>query len=414
MKPLEGIKVIELANYVAAPAAGRLLGDFGADVIKIEPLKGDAFRTNAHIYNTPCVDDREDPTYDTSNEGKRFIALDLRLDAGKEVLWKLLEEADVFITNLRFPSLQRLGVDYESLKDRFPQLVYAHMTGYGPKGDHANDAGYDYTCFAARGGVIGNLYEKGAEGPCPSGPSFGDFQAASYLTIAIETALLGRRLSGKGDYVNVSLHATGVYNLHQLYTSAQFGDFEYPRSRKEAMTPTNNNYRTADDRWIQLCVPDYNHDFNRFVTTIGRPDLCDDPRYCEIGPLRANGMLREFTAIIEDQLASKTMREWDEIFTKADIAHECALVSDEILADPECWANNFMEHHTYPTGNTGIVFNNPIRIQSMGMPEYRPSRGVGSDTEAVMKEIGLDDAAIEKLESQGAIKRHSLTDFARD
>ena len=399
--PLEGYRVIELASYVAGPGSTRLLADWGAEVIKLESFMGDEYRTNAPIYKMPTESDLENPCFDVVAVNKRFLAMDLRTEEGKRIFDELLAGADVLMTNTRQASLERLGYDWDTVKERFPHLVYAHMSGYGDKGAERNTPGYDYTCYAARGGVTGSLYERG-ESPMVPGPAFGDLQASVCLAAGILAALLQRERTGRGDRVTVSLHGTAVYMMHLIHSAAQYG-YLLPASRKEAMNPFNNTYRTADDKWMQLAVADFNGRYNHIMKTLGRPDLVDDPRYSNISHLREAGYHREYIEILEEAIARHTLDEWAQIFKEADVAFEPLRTSLDVLEDPEVWANDFARKITYPTGNERIVFNNPIHIDSLGVPPFNPSRGIGADTIDVLSELGRSDEEIKDLIAKGVV-----------
>lgn len=405
-RPLEGIRVVELAGYVAGPGCSRVLADLGAEVIKVEAFKGDPYRTNAPVYHMPAETDLEDPCFDIVAVNKKFLALDLKKEEGHSVFDRLLETADVLVTNTRPDALQRLGYAYDQIKDRFPQLIYGHLVGYGPFGHKANMPGYDYTCYSARGGVTVSLAEKGGA-PIVPGPAFGDLQAAMTLATGILAALHGRSVTGKGDHVMVSLHGTAVYMMSLPHTASQYG-YEMPFSRKSAFAPFNNTYRTRDDRWVQLCVPDYNGDYNRFIKAIGREDLVDCERYCNITRLCENGLVEEFIAVIDTQLAQKDLDEWVHIFREADISFERCLTSREVLDDDEAWENGFLRKVTYPTGNERIAINNPIWIEGAGgMAPFVPSRGVGSDTDEILSMLGYGQDEITQMKTDGIALQHA-------
>ena len=208
-RPLEGIKVVEMATFIAVPAVGRILADLGAEVVKIESAKGDNLRFTAPNEGRP-MDPHEDTNFDLENAGKKGIVVDLRTDKGTEILFKLLERADAFITNWRPQALARKNLTYEDLKDRFPKLVYASLTGYGDKGPDKDLPGFDYTAFFARSGWSGSLYQKGTV-PSNLIPALGDHQAALALTTGILAALLRAKTTGKGEKVTTNLLHTAIW-----------------------------------------------------------------------------------------------------------------------------------------------------------------------------------------------------------
>ena len=207
--PLEGIKVIELATVVAAPTAGRMLSAYGAEVIKIESLAGDDYRVAGNFERVVC-EDYKNPLFTIQNSGKKLTSINLKHPDGKAAMLKLLEDADVFLTNVRTGGLQRLGLDYESLHERYPKLVYAHFSGFGPKGPVASNPGFDSTAFWLRSGPMADWQVPGS---FPFNPTyaFGDMSTSSVLFSGILMALLGRVRTGRGTLVNTSLFASGIW-----------------------------------------------------------------------------------------------------------------------------------------------------------------------------------------------------------
>ena len=176
MKPLQGVKVVDLTTYLAAPTTVRVLGEWGADCVKIESAKGDPARTQGAVFNMPFLDD-ENLAFDVANMNKRFITLNLKSEKGREIAYKLLGEADVFVTNTRTKSLKNLGLDYDTLKEKFPKLIFAQVLGYGENGPEKDTAGFDVTCYMARGGVFGTTVNRGDAPMIPTN-GFGDFQVS--------------------------------------------------------------------------------------------------------------------------------------------------------------------------------------------------------------------------------------------
>lgn len=402
--PLSGYKIIEFATYVAAPSGVRILGDWGAEVIKIEAAAGDAYRTNWNVYQTPGESDLYNPCFDVVGVNKRFMALDLKSDEGRKILYKLLEDADVFVTSAREKALKKLSCDWETLHAKFPKLVYGHVRGYGEQGAMRDMPGYDYTAYHARSGVGGSLYEKGGA-PMVGGPAFGDLQTGLALSGGIAAALLAAQRTGIGDRVVVSLHAVGVYVMSLAHTASQFGKYVLPTSRRSVSNPFNSTYKTKDDKWIQLCVSAPELEFDHFMETIGREDLKGDPRYCKMDYMRAHHH-DEFVDIIEEALAQKTMEEWERVFTEADVAFGPMYESQDVLLDPEVWDNEYAERVTYPTGDEAILIHSPARLDSIGTAPLVTSRGIGADTKAILREHGFSDDQISDWEARGIVTQH--------
>ena len=267
MKPLQGVKVVDLTTYLAAPTTGRVLGEWGADVVKIESAKGDPARTQGAVFNMPFTDD-ENLAFDVANMNKKFITLNLKDPKGLEIAYKLLAEADVFLTNTRTKSLTKLGLDYDTLKEKFPRLIFAQVLGYGEKGPEKDTAGFDVTCYMARGGVFGTTVNRGDAPMIPTN-GFGDFQVSLALASGICASLYAREKSGQGDKITISLHHSAVYALSTGLISAQYGN-QYPKNRKEVPNPFNNVFRTKDGKWLVLCCPEYDRDYEKIMTLLGR------------------------------------------------------------------------------------------------------------------------------------------------
>ena len=235
MKPLEGIKVVDLTSYLAAPTTGRVLAEWGADVVKVESFGGDPARRQAGVFNMPMADD-ENLAFDYANFGKKFMTLNLKSETGMDVMMKLLAEADVFLTSNRTKSLVKMGLDYETLHEKFPKLVYAQVTGYGDKGPEKDAAGFDVTCYMARGGVFGTTVNRG-DAPLIPTNGLGDFSVSLFLAAGIAAALYGRTATGTGDRVSVPLQHAGLYTLSTGIISAQYGN-AYPRTAAKCPTPS--------------------------------------------------------------------------------------------------------------------------------------------------------------------------------
>ena len=262
--PLEGIKVIELATVVAAPTAGRMLSAYGAEVIKIESLAGDDYRVAGNFERVVC-EDYKNPLFTIQNSGKKLTSINLKHPDGKAAMLKLLEDADVFLTNVRTGGLQRLGLDYESLHERYPKLVYAHFSGFGPKGPVASDPGFDSTAFWLRSGPMADWQVPGS---FPFNPTyaFGDMSTSSVLFSGILMALLGRVRTGRGTLVNTSLFASGIWcnAVSVVSHQPQFGG-KRPLDPLRPADPFSQYYLCADGKWIGIFDNEYQRDLPKFA-----------------------------------------------------------------------------------------------------------------------------------------------------
>ena len=398
MKPLEGVKIVDLTTYLAAPTTARVLGEWGADCIKIESAKGDPARTQGAVFNMPFTDE-ENLAFDVANMNKRFVTLNLKTEKGLEICYKLLEQADVFVTNTRTKSLVKLGLDYETLKEKFPKLIFAQVLGYGENGPEKDTAGFDVTCYMARGGVFGTTVNKGDAPMIPTN-GFGDFQVSLALASGICAALYKREKTGGGDKITVGLHHAAVYALSTGIISAQYGN-QYPKSRKEVPNPFNNVFRTKDEKWVCICCTEYDRDYKKIMTLLGRGDLAEDPRYLHCAEVNQKGLNREVVDILDAAVAQFTRGEIMKLFKENDLPCEAAYEPADIYVDEQVHANDVLARIPYPSGER-FMPTSPVKFQSLGTPEYRIGGSQGAHTIQVLKELGYGDGEIQSILEEGA------------
>jgi len=400
MRPLEGVKVVDLTTFLAAPTTVRVLGEWGASCIKVESPGGDPGRTQGAVFGMPYEDD-ENLGFDMSNMNKRFVTLDLKKDKGMEVIGKLLSDADVFVTNVRTKSLVKLGLDYDTLRVKYPKLVFAHCLGYGEKGPEKDTAGFDVTCYMARGGVYGTTVNKGDAPMIPTN-GFGDFQVSICLASGVCAALFNRQRTGRGDKVTVSLHHAAAFMLSTAVVSAQYGN-AYPKSRFEVNCPTNNVYKTKDQKWLAMCAPQYDRDYNKIMALLGREDLKDNADYSNCDHMNAMGKNAEVVGIIDEAIAKLNLKDVIKLFKENDIPCEACYEPKDMYEDEQVWANGIMTKLDCPSGKRNIA-TNPVKFESLSEPDYRVSSAQGTHTIEVMKELGYSDAEIQDCLASGAAR----------
>ncbi len=400
MKPLKGIKVVDLTTYMATPATGRILGEWGADVIKVEAAKGDPLRvTQAAVFNM-SMSDEENLAFDMCNLHKRFISLNLKSPTGAEVMDKLLSEADVFITNTRTKSLRKMGLDWETLHAKYPKLIMGHGLGYGKYGAEKDDPGFDVTCYMARGGVFGTTVNRGDAPMIPTN-GYGDLQAAMFLAGGVCAAIIGRATSGEGEYVTCALQHAGVYALMTGMISAQYGN-PYPKSRLEVICPFNNVYQTGDGKYIAMCDPEYDRDYNKIMGLIGRDDLIDDARLVNCVKMSEAGLNAEVVGILDEALAKMTAADALALFKGAAIPVELCQTPLDVYKDQNVWDNNYLVKIKYPESERNIP-TVPIQFDSEPVPDYTPTDKLGSATVAIMRDLGYSDEAIDAALADGSV-----------
>lgn len=412
-KLLEGVRVVELATFIAAATAGRFLADQGADVIKIESSRGDPLRYTAPSEGRP-LDMYENTTWELENANKRNISINTKTEEGKAVLFKLLETADILITNWRVNALERAGLDYESLKKRFPKLVYGLCTGYGEYGPDKDLPGFDFTAFFARGGYLEMLRQRDSV-PMNVVPGVGDHNVGMNLAAGLLAALIHARATGEGEKVETSLFESAVFNMGMMVQSAQYRDIgaHYPINIREADNPLLAAWHTKDDRYIQTCTPDYNTYYKKFIAAVGREDLVDSEDYFPVQNLQAKKKGTEVYDIVMDAFGKKTSKEWAEILTAADIPFSLAQNWEEILEDKQAWANNCFYTMEYSNGNKRTLVQQPVKFKEVGTPEYNRAAYIGEQSEEVLKDLGYSADEIKGLREAGHVYFWNPDDFKK-
>ncbi len=397
-KPLEGIRVIELSTFIAVPACARFFADNGADVVKIEAAGGDAVRWNGTSEGRPD-DPYENTTFDLENANKRGVVLNLKAPEGKEILFRLLERADVFLTNWRPQALERMGLTYEALHEKFPALVYGTLTGYGDKGPDKDLPGYDFTAYWARGGFMDSLRQKD-EWPINLVPGMGDHQAGLFLAAGVMAALLKAQRTGVGERVSTNLLHSSIWVQSIMVQAAQYSELgqKYPISRRTADNPFNCAYETGDGRFLQISMPPFDVFYPKFMPLIGRADLVGDPRYT-MASITENKLHAEFIDILTEAFRRKTAAQWDEILTENDIPHAVAQSWEEVLEDPQARANDVFYDMEYPKATRALV-RQPVFVGSE-LPDYRRAPLLGEQSEEILRELGYGVEDLERLHSEG-------------
>ena len=345
--------------------------------------------------------DLENTSFDLDNANKRDICLNTKTPEGREALEKLIARADIFITNVRYKSLIKSGLDWETLKAKYPRLVMGYVTGYGEKGPDKDLPGFDFTAYFARGGILGTLFDKDSS-PMLTMPGFGDHPVGMYLASGLLAALYRAEKTGRGDMITVSLFHSAIWAVSTMLQSAQYGQSAaiYPMSRKDIANPFTVAHKTKDGRWIQFAAPAYDALYNRFVAALGRPDLADDPRFFPQANLQSH--LHEFYDLLVNEVAQKTLDEWCAAFKAADIPYAVAQTWDELLEDPQAWAADCFYKMHYDNGNDRTLVRPPVLFADTPLPEYNRGPYMGEQTESVLAELGYSEEQIKAMMEAGA------------
>lgn len=393
---LKGLNVVEMSTWLFGPMSACVLGELGADVIKIEPHEGDPMRGLIHR-----VRDHVDWVFEIANRNKRSVALDVRSPAGNEALRKLLAEADVFIVNLRRGALQRLGIDYESIKADHPRLIYAHATGYGTEGPDIDRPAFDELAYWARGGFMETLGPPGSE-PVRLVGAMGDLPSAMNISAAIFAALYQRELTGQGQFATCSLYGGGIWANGFAIQGALATGENFPRSdRYSAFNPLYNSYRAADGKWMQLAMIQEERFWAPFAKAIDLPILVEDERFAAVANRRQH--IREAVETIEQRIGEQPRDHWAAIFDANDFPWAPAADSVEIAADPQALANGYVRTMDHKAVGEFKVLGVPFQLERAPTENYSSAPELGEHTELVLEELGYEWDAIAELKQAGVI-----------
>jgi crotonobetainyl-CoA:carnitine CoA-transferase CaiB-like acyl-CoA transferase len=401
VKPLDGIKVIEMTSWMAAPSAGAILADMGADVIKVEPPRGDPLRG---LSRQPKVAEGEptiDASFNVDNRGKRSVTVAVDQPDGSELVKQMIAGADVLLTNLLAHRQDRYGLDPETLREVNPRLVHATLTGYGRNGPEATRPGYDVTAFFGRGGVSHSITEPGLAPPrAPTAQ--GDHTTGLAMVSSILAALRLVERTGEMQVVDVSLLATALWSMASEVAPALI-DRRQPRGRDRhnQVNALTNRYPCSDGHWILINMPE-GHWWPRFCETVGETAWGTDPEFDT--PKKRFDRMPEIVERIDAIISTKTAKEWGQIFDDAGLIWGPIQTLPEIVDDPQARAMGMFVEQEYPDGRgTFDTLAIPIRIEGADIAPRGTAPDLGADTDAVLAELGVSADRIAELRSAGAI-----------
>lgn len=389
---LEGLRVVELATYIAAPGAAGIMADWGADVIKVESPEGDPMR---RFFDTIASEQDANPVFELDNRGKRAVVLDIRSDEGREALKALVATADVFLTNVRPAALARAGMDHETLRTANPRLIYCSLTGYGLQGPDADKAGMDVAAFWSRAGVGSITAPKGAE-PFPIRTGMGDHVTSLATVSAILAAVFERQNTGVGRLVETSLLRTGVYAIgSDMAIQLRFGKLASTRGRREAIQPLANFFKTRDGRWICLLPRQGASDWAQIARAAGRPELVDDPRFANSKSRREN--TAALVDILDEAFGAMDYDEAEAALDAGDLTWAPYQTPRELVGDPQAEAAGCFVDTPDGAGGTFRAPASPARFPGAQDGPRGPAPRLGADTAAVFRELGWAEDRIAAL-----------------
>ena len=401
---LEGIRVVDMGHVVAVPAAGAMLGDWGAEVIKVEPLSGEMARGIRRGGGVRRVIETEKGEvhfiFQMLNRNKKGLALDLKKESGREALYKLIQKADVFMSNYEFNTLKKLKVDYANLSRINPRLIYCVLTGYGTVGPDKDERGFDYSAAWARSGIQYLIGEPGTPPP-PQRGGMMDRVAGANAVAGILAALLHREKTGKGQEIEFSLYHTGVWILASDIQSALMGWPVPKHDRTKAGNPLWNTYRTKDDRWIWLSMLQSDLSWPDFCRAIERPELENDPRFCNADMREEN--CEELVRIIDEVLTSRTREESERRLRENNCIYARVETPTEVTEDPQAIANNFFPEIDHPMAGPLKLVATPLNFRQNPASVRIPAPEVGQHTEEILLDLGYSWDDIARLKEEGVI-----------
>ena len=394
----DGLKVLDCASFIAAPAAATVLSDFGADVIKIEPPgTGDPYRNLPSLPGYP----RSEHNFAWLLEGrnKKSLALDLTKKEAQAVLYRLVAKFDVFITNMPPQVRAKLGITYDHLAHLNQRLIYASFTGYGEKGEEANKPGFDSNAYWARSGLMDLVRADEHTTPARSIAGMGDHPCAMAFYGAIVTALYKRERTGQGSHVSSNLMANGVWAASVLaqakLVGAKFGE---RRPRERALNAVINHYQCKDGRWLILSLLSEERQWPTLARSLEREDLVTDPRFATMKDRHARSL--ELIKIFDEIFAGKPLAEWRRILDGNGLVFGVVGILDDIPNDQQMIDNEVL----VPFENdTMMTISSPIWVDGSRKVQPRKPPGVGEHSDEILRNAGYDEAAIQQLRSSGAV-----------
>jgi formyl-CoA transferase len=397
--PLAGLRVLDISSFIAAPAAAVVLGDWGADVIKVEGPEGDPNRRIMHDSSNYPKSEVNYP-WQMDSRNKRSIVLDLKKPEARTALDRLIEKSDVLICNFPPPVRDKLKLTYEDTRKVNPKLIYASLTGYGESGPDRDRPGFDATAYFARSGLLdAQRYEGGPPGV--PGPAQGDRATAMALVSSILMALMHRMKTGEGSWVGTSLLGNGLWSCGVIAQAALVGAYLPHRPPPERpRSALGNIYRTADDRWIQLTIVRTDKMWAPLCEAMGHASLIDDPRFTTEPERRANSA--DLARIFSDAFATQPYEHWRDALVKHGITFGVISRPQDVPDDQQAVACGAVVETRIP--DMPRTLSNPIRLGFAEQRSAHPAPALGQHSEEILREAGLSPKQVADLKVSGAVQ----------
>lgn len=398
---LEGVKIVEMGHVVAIPAASSMMGDCGADVIKVEPLTGDQSR---RFRGTEM-----NPGFYLHNRSKKSIAIDLKQQSGKEIVYKLVKRSDVFLTNYQIGALEKLKMDYETLSQVNPKLVWGVVSAYGAVGPDKDMPGYDFAAGWARSGIQYMITIPGIPPPA-SRPGIIDRVSSFQIFGGISAALYHREKTGKGQRVEFNLYHAGVWMLGADIMDALVGVPLRMTDPRKPDNPLYETYKTQNDKWLQLTAgdryapaadPEGKIFWAAFCRALDRPDLVNDPRFATTKDRQKHR--EELTPILDEIFATRPYEEWEKRLKENNLMYGPIQSPIDVIKDPQALANDFFTEVQQPDVGRMKLINTPIKFVQDPAVIKSPTPLLGQHTEEILLSLGYSAQEIPKLRNDKVI-----------
>lgn len=388
-KTLEGVRVIDFGMAAAGPSSTKILSEFGAEVIVVEPLQGTTTRWMCN-------------TYDFWSDGKKSIPVDAKSPEGHEIILKLVESADVFTSNFRHKALEKLGLTYEDLKKVNPGIIYGMTYGWGAKGPLKDDPAYDITAFWARGGYLRDMAERGSICIPPQGAA--DVSLGEMLAAGICAALYRKSKTGEGCEISTSLFAQACYLDNFQSANIQLGEDQFQKTRTAPREALVNTYQCSDSEWVLMFDNQFDRHFWKILTALGREDLVGDPRWKNINDTKLD-KAPELSRIMEEAFAKMTSDEAVAALSAIDVSIEKCAGYEAKCTDPQALENDYMFPWTLSSGKyegkTIMIPATPIAFNGENCAsDYKRAPYLGEHTVEALKSVGYSDEQIQDLISR--------------
>ncbi len=392
---LEGIKVVEVSSWIAAPSCGAMLADRGAQVLKVEPPEvGDAYRN--YYQMPPSPNSAVNFTWILDNRNKRSITLNLKSDQGKSILHRLVAECDIYITNQPLAFRREQHLTWEDLQPLNERMIYASITAYGEEGPERDREGFDLVGYWSRSGLMNQMRHKGIE-PFQAMAGMGDHPTAVALYGSIMTALFNRERTGKGAKVHTSLLANGLWSA-SCFAQAAWAEADFSQIPGQRLTTAL--YLAADNRWIQFSMVRQVEDFDRLVLALGHPEWLIDERFNT--PEQRLDHHAEFTQMMRDVIAEKSSAEWMALFAEQNVPAALVAEFQDLPQDPQVLLNDMAMPAVEALGMERVI-RDPINVDGLARVGAKAAPEMGEHTDAVLAELGYSPSDIATLREAGIV-----------